>query len=98
MFVGRDYYLDDLESLWRKGSASLVACRGRRRVGKSRLFKEFARRSGVTYIELSGLAPRKGMTNRAQLDAFAAGLVRSGGVRGEIRVCRRGEAAEGDRG
>ena len=85
MFVGRDYYLDDLESLWRKGSASLVACRGRRRVGKSRLFKEFARRSGVTYIELSGLAPRKGMTNRAQLDAFAAGLVRSGGVHGEIR-------------
>lgn len=81
MFVGRSYYLDDLESLWRKATSSLVACRGRRRVGKSRLFKEFARRSADVYIELAGLPPRKGMTNQIQLDAFAAGLVRAGGRR-----------------
>ena len=79
MFVGREYYIDDLSSLWRKATSSLVACRGRRRVGKSRLFKEFANRTAERYIELSGLPPRKGMTNQMQLDAFAAGLVRATG-------------------
>ena len=79
MFTGRNYYLDDLASLWRKSTSSLVACRGRRRVGKSRLFQEFARRTADKYIELSGLPPRKGMTDRMQLDAFAAGLARATG-------------------
>ena len=74
MFVGREYYLEDLASLWRKATSSLVACRGRRRVGKSRLIKEFALRTADRYIEISGLPPRKGMTNQKQLDAFAAGL------------------------
>ena len=79
MFVGREYYLDDLASLWRKTTSSLVACRGRRRVGKSRLFKEFALRTADKYVELVGLPPRKGMTNQMQLDAFAAGLARAFG-------------------
>ena len=79
MFAGREYYLDDLASLWRKSTSSLVACRGRRRVGKSRLFKEFAQRTAERYIELAGLPPRKGMTNQMQLDAFAAGLARATG-------------------
>jgi AAA+ ATPase superfamily predicted ATPase len=77
MFVGRKYYLDDLASLWRKATSSLVACRGRRRVGKSRLFREFAMRTADQYVELAGLPPRKGMTNQKQLDAFAAGLARA---------------------
>ncbi len=81
MFAGREYYLDDLASLWRKATSSLVACRGRRRVGKSRLFKEFASRTAQRYIEFSGLPPRKGMTNQNQLDAFAAGLARATGGR-----------------
>ena len=82
MFVGRQYYLDDLASLWRKASSSLVACRGRRRVGKSRLFKEFAARTAEAYIELSGLPPRKGIDNRHQLDAFASGIARvTGGAK-----------------
>ncbi len=76
MFVGRQYYLDDLASLWRKATSSLVACRGRRRVGKSRLIKEFAARTAKACIELSGLPPRKGIGNRHQLDAFASGLAR----------------------
>ena len=79
MFAGREYYLEDLSSLWRKATSSLVACRGRRRIGKSRLFKEFAARTAEKYIELSGLPPRKGMANRNQLDAFAAGLARATG-------------------
>jgi len=82
MFIGRQRYIDDLASLWRKPTSSLVACRGRRRIGKSRLIKEFARLTAERYIEISGLPPRRGMTNRAQLDAFAAGLARAvGGAR-----------------
>lgn len=79
MFTGRTQYLDDLSSLWRKATSSLVACRGRRRVGKSRLFKEFARRTAERYIEISGLPPRRGMTNAHQLAGFAAGLARATG-------------------
>lgn len=82
MFIGRQRYIDDLASLWRKSTSSLVACRGRRRIGKSRLIKEFAHRTAERYIEISGLPPRRGMTNRAQLDAFAAGLAHAvGGAR-----------------
>ena len=56
-FIGRKNYLEDLESLWRKRSSSLVACRGRRRIGKSTLFREFARRTADVYIEIEGLTP-----------------------------------------
>jgi len=77
MFFGRETELDDLGALWRKSTASLVACRGRRRIGKSRLICEFARRSGGAYIELVGLPPRPDMTNARQLEAFAAGLAKA---------------------
>lgn len=79
MFYGRKTYLDDLASLWRKRSSSLVACRGRRRVGKSTLFREFARRTADVYIEIEGLAPTPGMTNQDQLDGFAESLARETG-------------------
>jgi len=79
MFFGRETELQDLESLWRKSSASLVACRGRRRIGKSRLIGEFAMRSHGAYVELVGLPPRKGMSNADQLKAFAVGLSQSTG-------------------
>ena len=49
MFIGRKDILEDLESLWRKRTSSLVACRGRRRIGKSTLFREFARRCADVY-------------------------------------------------
>ena len=42
MFIGRKEYLDSLGMLWNKTSASLVTCRGRRRIGKSILIEEFA--------------------------------------------------------
>ena len=77
MFVGRETELKDLAALWRKGTASLVACRGRRRIGKSRLVNEFSRHTGGAYIELVGLPPRPDMTNEKQLEAFAAGLARA---------------------
>ena len=69
-FIGRREYLDDLESLWRKPTSSLIACRGRRRIGKSTLIREFARRTAGDYIEIEGLPPDKQMTNRRQLDHF----------------------------
>ena len=75
-FVGRKDFLEDLESLWRKQTSSLVACRGRRRIGKSTLFREFSRRTAECCIEIEGLAPEKNMTDQDQLDGFAASLAR----------------------
>ena len=76
MFVGRKDILEDLESLWRKRTSSLVACRGRRRIGKSTLFREFARRSAEVYIEIEGLPPtdERKMTNQDEIDHFMESL------------------------
>ena len=78
MFIGREDQLSDLESLWRKRTSSLVACRGRRRIGKSTLFREFARRTADVYYEFEGLPPNpeKPVTNEDQLREFAARLAR----------------------
>ena len=74
MFVGRNEYFDDLSSLWRKSSSSLVACRGRRRIGKSTLIEYFADKTAERFLSFEGLPPRKGMTNRKQLDNFSTSL------------------------
>ena len=76
MFVGRNEYLDDLSSLWRKSTSSLVACRGRRRIGKSTLIERFAEKTAEVFLSFEGLPPRKGMTNRDQLDNFGIALAR----------------------
>ena len=70
MFFGREDHLERFAALWRKKVPSLVVCRGRRRIGKSTLVKEFARRSGGLYLKLEGLAPDEYMTNVKQLAAF----------------------------
>ena len=72
MFIGRKEQLADLMTLWRKRTSSIVACRGRRRIGKSTLFREFARRSADVYIEIEGLAPQleNPSTVQDQLDHF----------------------------
>ena len=74
MFFGRDAILDQLASLFEKRTASLVTCRGRRRIGKSTLVKEFAHRSRARFIKLEGLRPEPGMTNVDQLKFFASKL------------------------
>lgn len=78
MFIGRKDYLADLASLWRKRTSSIVACRGRRRIGKSTLFREFAKRTADVYLEFEGLAPDREhvVTNEDQLREFAATLAR----------------------
>ena len=74
MFIGREEQLKQLGDLWRKDVASLVTCRGRRRIGKSTLIAEFASRSHVRFLKLEGLPPRKGVTNEMQLEVFARQL------------------------
>lgn len=71
MFIGREEQLEQLDALWRKNVASLVTCRGRRRIGKSTLIEEFARRSRVKFIKVEGLPPEEGVDNETQLKVFA---------------------------
>ena len=74
MFIGREDDLHGLADLWKKNSASLVTCRGRRRIGKSTLIEEFATRSRCRFIELVGEAPCPDMTNADQLESFGKQL------------------------
>ena len=74
MFIGREKELESLRLLLQKPTSSLVACRGRRRIGKSTLFAEFARRNKTRFIVIEGLGPRKGQTNADQLRNFGERL------------------------
>ncbi len=76
MFVGREDEMRRLDGLWKKSVSSLVTIRGRRRIGKSTLVSEFARRSGARFIKLEGLQPREGVDNDMQLAAFGRQLGR----------------------
>jgi len=51
-----------------------VTCRGRRRIGKSTLIEEFARRTADHFINIVGMSPRKGMTDRRQRMNFCEEL------------------------
>ena len=62
-FVGREEYLAKLDALWRKHGSSFAVVSGRRRIGKSTLVEEFARRAGCRFIEIAGLPPDRKMTN-----------------------------------
>ena len=79
VFYGRDAILEQLAALFEKKTASFVTCRGRRRIGKSTLIKEFARRSHARFIKLEGLRPEPGMTNADQLAFFATKLASQSG-------------------
>lgn len=74
MFVGRQEQLEALADLWKKRSSSLVTCRGRRRIGKSTLIEEFAKRTADHFINIVGLPPRKGITDRRQRKSFCEEL------------------------
>jgi len=70
MFYGRETELNTLDELWEKSLASLVVCRGRRRIGKSTLVGEFAKRSKARLFLFEGVAPKPGVTNATQLERF----------------------------
>ena len=76
MFFGREEQLGQLDSLWGKRVSSLVTCRGRRRVGKSTLVEEFARRSGARFIKIEGVRPGVKTTVADELRAFARQLAK----------------------
>ena len=74
MFVGREDLLEKLQGLWQKNVPSLVTCRGRRRIGKSTLIREFAVRTAKHFISLEGQAPGAGINGTTQLKSFAEQL------------------------
>jgi AAA+ ATPase superfamily predicted ATPase len=74
-FIGRKKELESLELLLKKKSASMVVIRGRRRVGKSRLIKEFV--VGKKSWVFSGLPPVSGITKQRQLDIFSTQLAQN---------------------
>ena len=74
MFFGREEQIGQLEELLRKRTASLVTCRGRRRIGKSTLIEVFARHSGCRFIKIEGRRPQQSLTNEDELMTFAQQL------------------------
>lgn len=71
-FVGREEELKELKLLLNKKSSSLVVINGRRRIGKSRLVREFGRNQNL-YI-LSGIPPTEKTTAQSQREEFARQL------------------------
>ncbi|MFM8453587.1 MAG: AAA family ATPase, partial [Gammaproteobacteria bacterium] len=74
MFIGRESELESLNQLLRKRVASFVVIRGRRRIGKSRLIKEFSK-NHRHYI-FSGLPPTPETTIESQLKEFSKQMAR----------------------
>lgn len=73
MFFGRIEELESLSRLLAKKTASLVVCKGRRRIGKSALIQQFGKSFTKFYV-FSGLPPTQGVTAETQKDEFAKQL------------------------
>ncbi len=71
-FIGRQKELQTLTNLFKKNAASLVVIQGRRRIGKSRLLEEFAKK--YSFCTFSGTPPNKLTTKQSQLDEFSRQL------------------------
>lgn len=74
-FIGREKELAELELLLKKKSSNFVVIRGRRRIGKSRLIREFAHNKNALFF--SGLPPSSDTTKQSQIDAFALQMARN---------------------
>ena len=74
-FYGRVFELKRLKDLQQKKSASFVVVKGRRRIGKSRLVKEFSKNFDNFYA-FTGLPPEAKTTKAHQLDEFSNQLSR----------------------
>ncbi|MFF9073687.1 ATP-binding protein [Streptomyces sp. NPDC014735] len=74
-FYGRQHVFDDLsrrlDRIKRSGTGELLAVRGRRQVGKSRLFTRFVERCGLPYLYFTAV---KNATPAAELRSLAAEL------------------------
>lgn len=74
MFFGREEILEKLDALIGKRVGSLVTCRGRRRVGKSTVIEQFARRNEARFIKIEGIRPSAKTNNQLELRSFAEQL------------------------
>ena len=74
MFFGREDVLQKLDALIGKHVASLVTCRGRRRIGKSTLIERFARNNDARFIKIEGVRPSERTDNVTELRSFAEQL------------------------
>src|SRR5687768_5841214 len=72
IFFGRRKEIERLEALLRKKTASLVAITGRRRIGKSRLIEQFARK--MKFYSFSALPPAEGVIAQTQRVEFSKEL------------------------
>jgi AAA+ ATPase superfamily predicted ATPase len=77
-FIGRNNEITLLNDLLNKKTSSLVVIRGRRRIGKSRLIEEYAKK--MTFYQFSGLAPSPNMTAQDQRNEFALQLSQQTGT------------------
>ncbi len=73
LFVGREIERAEFRQLFRKKTASLAVCEGRRRIGKSTFVRECAK-DADHFLSFEGLAPRPNIGRREQLDVFAQRL------------------------
>lgn len=80
IFVGRENELNSLNNFLNKRTASLIVVRGRRRIGKSRLIEEFAKK--YMFYSFSGMPPTPETTASAQRDEFANQLGEKIGIPG----------------
>ena len=76
-FIGRKKELEGLKGLLQLKIASLAVIKGRRRVGKSRLAREFAKDFTHAY-SFVGLAPTKGVFDHHQRHYFMAQMDQQG--------------------
>ncbi len=75
VFIGRKSELERLKALHKKKMPALCVIKGRRRIGKSRLIREFAKLSNAqTFWSFAGLAPEDGISAQHQRDNFARQL------------------------
>ena len=74
-FVGRKTELEQLQYLYKRKRPGLVVIKGRRRIGKSRLVYEFAKKNSIqAFWSFAGLAPVDGVSAQEQRDHFARQL------------------------
>ena len=82
-FVGRDYELKKLAQFMDKTTASMIVIRGRRRLGKSTLAKEFGK--NFTFYGFEGVPPVPETTMQMELDEFSRQLAKTTGMP-EVKV------------
>ncbi len=73
-FYGREDILEQFSAVWKRKHASLIACRGRRRIGTSTLIAHFATFNDARLFAFEGLSPHPKMRNEDQLAAFGRQL------------------------